>query len=70
MKCKEYVFKLTSGQLDDAPLDERLQAKLHVAICKYCRAFTRNDAKLDAILAGYKDHLTQPRDQDGAPKDS
>ncbi len=24
MKCKEYVFKLTSGQLDDAPLDELL----------------------------------------------
>ena len=60
MKCKEYVFKLTSGQLDGAPLDERLQAKLHIAICKYCRAFTRNDAKLDAMLADYKADLTRP----------
>jgi hypothetical protein len=70
MKCKEYVFKLTSGQLDDAPLDERMQAKLHIAICKYCRAFTRNDAKLDAVLAGYKEHLARPGDLDASPTDS
>ena len=70
MKCKEYVFKLTSGQLDDAPLDERLQAKLHVTMCKYCRAFTRNDRKLDAVLVGFKAHLIKPEDQDGAKTDS
>lgn len=64
MKCKEYVFKLTSGQLDDAPVEERLQAKLHVMMCKYCRAFTRNDAKLDAVLEGFREHVVKKTDQD------
>ena len=64
MKCKEYVFKLTSGQLDDAPVDERVQAKLHWMMCKYCRAFTRNDAKLDAVLDGFREHIVKPRDED------
>lgn len=64
MKCKEYVFKLTSGQLDDAPANERLQAKFHLMICKYCRAFTRNDAKLGTVLEGFKNHLFNDRDPD------
>lgn len=64
MKCKEYVFKLTSGQLDDAPLDERLQAQLHRMMCKHCRSFTRNDQKLDVVLADYKAHLTRPDRKD------
>lgn len=64
MKCKEYVFKLTSGQLDDAPLEERLQAKLHRMMCKRCRAFTHNDQKLDAVLADYKAHLARSDNQD------
>lgn len=64
MKCKDYIFKLTSGQLDDAPADQRLQAKFHLMICKYCRAFTRNDAKLDTVLAGYREQVVKKTDHD------
>lgn len=64
MKCKEYVFKLTSGQLDDAPVGERMQANLHRMVCKYCRAFTRNDAKLDAVLEGYREQVVKNPDHD------
>ena len=59
MKCKEYVFKLTSGQLDEAPLGERMQARMHRLACKACRAFTHNDQKLGTVLADYKKHLTE-----------
>ena len=60
MKCKEYIFKLTSGQFDDADLMTRLQASQHRLICRRCRAFTRNDSKLDQILADYRDHVDKP----------
>jgi len=60
MKCKEYVFKLTSGQLKEAPLSERLWATQHRLVCRHCRAFTRNDERISAILQNYKAQLTSP----------
>ena len=60
MKCREYIFKLTSGQSRDAPLALRTEAALHRTVCKYCRAFTRNDAVLDGILDRYRQSLRQP----------
>ena len=63
MKCREYIFKLTSGQLQNAPKALRLEAAMHRMMCKYCRTFTRNDATLDNVLAGYRESLQRP---DGA----
>lgn len=62
MKCREYIFKLTSGQLRDAPLALRTEAAMHRMICRYCRTFTRNDATLDDVLAGYRESLQRPDD--------
>ncbi|MDO4795831.1 MAG: hypothetical protein Q4A28_07845 [Brachymonas sp.] len=59
-KCQQYVFKLTSGQLDDAPLGERLQAQLHLLVCSRCRAFTRNNAALDGIFQHWREQLQTP----------
>lgn len=56
MKCKEYIFKLSSGQLAEAGMLDRLKAAEHRLRCRHCRAFTRNDAMLDGILAGYQAH--------------
>ncbi|MFT3859237.1 MAG: hypothetical protein QM742_17615 [Aquabacterium sp.] len=63
MKCRQYIFKLTSGQLDEAGLAERLDATRHRWSCRHCRAFTRNDAQLARILADYQAHLTTPVDE-------
>jgi hypothetical protein len=62
MKCKEYIFKLTSGQLEEADLLVRLQAVQHRLTCRHCRAFTRNDQRLDRILGDYQNHLSKPDD--------
>lgn len=63
MRCKEYIFKLTSGQLDNAPLSVKLEARAHRMICKYCRAFTRNDQMLQQILAEYRDFKVNREDR-------
>jgi hypothetical protein len=60
--CREYIFLLTSGQLDDARWDLKLRATQHRLSCRRCRAFTHNDEALDRILAEQKartESLTQ-----------
>lgn len=54
MNCKQYVFSLTSGQLDEAPTRVRMEARVHRWMCPYCRAFTRNDTALTAVLTQYR----------------
>lgn len=60
MNCRDYIFKLSSGQLSTAGRVERFWAAQHRWICTRCRAFTHNDRQLDAILDGYREHLAQP----------
>lgn len=64
MKCKQYIFLLTSGQLKDAPPGLRFEAAAHRLLCRYCRAFTRNDARLDGLLDDYREALKR---EDGDP---
>ena len=52
MKCQQYVFLLTSDQLDPpAALSLRLGAALHRTMCRHCRAFTHNDRLLMQAVA-------------------
>lgn len=66
MKCRDYIFKLTSGQLEDAPLSLRLDARLHLLACSRCRAFTSNNKKLDRILTAYRQELQSPQAGDAS----
>ncbi len=66
MKCKEYIYRLTSGQLTQAGLVEKFWAAQHRMICKRCSAFTRNDARLTDIVQGYREHVARPGDEPGA----
>lgn len=60
MQCRDYIFQLTSGQLDEAGAVQRLWAAQHRLMCRRCRAYTRNDQRLDDILQGYVEHLQRP----------
>lgn len=51
MKCRDYVFGLTSGQWEDAAWPTRLASGLHRAMCVRCRRFSANDARLLALAA-------------------
>ena len=70
MKCQDYVFLLTSGQLRrDRPEGPaaagrtvRAQARLHRWLCVDCRRFAANDATLDQVLAGWRRRLQAPTD--------
>lgn len=54
MNCKQYVFALTSGQLEEASTIVRMDARVHRWMCPNCRAFTRNDAQITEALANYR----------------
>lgn len=60
MRCKEYVFLVSSGQLDDAPLATRLAGGAHRLMCRHCRAFTANDQALSEVLAKQRERLREP----------
>ncbi len=67
INCKQYVFKVSSGQLDEAgPLD-KLQAFQHRLICRHCRAFTNNNRQLSEMLQRYKEDVSslKPGDEPG-----
>lgn len=69
MKCRDYVFQLTSGQLDGAPLATRLEARMHRWVCVRCRAFTHNDQVLGEILERQRERVkaVRPGDPDHDP---
>ena len=58
MKCQDYVFRLTSGQLAESPTREQWAARWHRVVCRHCRAFTRNDAVLTEVLQRHKQGQT------------
>lgn len=68
MKCQEYIYRLSSGQLSEAGLVEKFWAAQHRMICRRCTAFTRNDARVSEIVQGYREHLARPGDgPEGGP---
>lgn len=71
MRCKEYIFLLSSGQLAEAPLGVRWAGARHRLVCSHCRAFTANDRVLSEVLAKHPAAWRGPAsaptpDQDGA----
>ncbi len=60
MKCREYIFLLTSDQLTQAKGPKALSARLHRFMCRHCRAFTHNDQRLLNVLA--RQHETHVQD--------
>lgn len=60
MKCREYIFLISSGKIDEASVGVRLEAGMHGLICKYCRGFSRNNKQLDKMLTAYREELKKP----------
>ena len=55
MKCKAYIFLLTSDQLIQASVGVNLQAGWHRLICRNCRVFTQKDQALMQALHKQRD---------------
>jgi hypothetical protein len=41
MTCKEVSTLMSKGGVDDAPWTGRLAVRLHLSMCRHCRAFKR-----------------------------
>lgn len=48
LNCREYASSVSSGELERAGIGIRLAAAYHWLICKYCRAYTRQQRALGA----------------------
>ena len=58
MTCKEVSTLLSTGRLEDATWRTRLAMRLHLSMCRHCRAFKR---QLDS-LAGAARSLSTDND--------
>lgn len=67
MKCRDYIFQLTSGQMEEAGTAGKIAAWQHRMVCFRCRAFTRNDQALQDMLKGYSEHLQTPPSRPAKP---
>lgn len=62
MKCREFVFLQSSGQLAEpgTAATTRARARMHRWMCSACRAFASNDEALDGLIGAWRDHLQPP----------
>lgn len=60
MKCREYIFLISSGKIGEASVGVRLDAGMHRLMCKACRSFSHNNKQLDKMLAAYREELKKP----------
>jgi len=52
MTCREVSTLVSTGELADAPMTRRLGARIHLAMCRHCRAFKR---QIEAIGRAARD---------------
>jgi hypothetical protein len=57
MVCKDFIFKLTSGQLALSGLKDQFIAYVHTFICSNCRHFKRNDRIIGRYIANYREEI-------------
>ena len=56
MRCKDFVFLQSSGQIPAMGWWRRSSTLAHVWICRHCRSFRHNDELLTAYVAQLKAH--------------
>lgn len=49
MTCKQAAMLMSTGVLDEAPLRTRLALRLHLSMCRHCRAFKRQIESLAKV---------------------
>lgn len=61
MTCKEVSTLISTGGFSDAPLTRRLGVRLHLLMCRHCRAFRRQlEAVARSARAAAAVHETEP----------
>lgn len=61
MTCREVSTLLSTGRLDDAAWRARMAVRLHLAMCRHCRAFKRQlDSLASAARSLSTDHQAEP----------
>jgi hypothetical protein len=56
MRCKDFVFLQSSGQVSTMGWLRRSSTLAHVWVCRHCRSFRHNDELLSVYLAQLKAH--------------
>nr|WP_315228050.1 hypothetical protein [uncultured Limnohabitans sp.] len=59
MRCKDFVFLQSSGQINEMGQVKKTMALSHVWMCGACRTFRHNDELLSRYLMQFKANLLE-----------
>ena len=59
MRCKDFVFLQSSGQINEMGQVKKTMTLSHVWICGACRTFRHNDELLSRYLTQFKANLLE-----------
>lgn len=57
LRCDDFVFLQSSGQLDEMGRVKKAKTLTHVWVCRKCRQFRRNDQLLTKLVQQLKTKL-------------
>lgn len=57
LRCDDFVFLQSSGQLDEMGRMKKAKTLTHVWVCRKCRQFRRNDQLLTKLVQQLKAKL-------------
>jgi anti-sigma factor RsiW len=61
LRCKEVTRLCASDEIRSAPLMTRLGVRVHLMMCRHCRRYVRELARIgDAVRALYRDQAEAP----------
>jgi hypothetical protein len=63
LRCDDFVFLQTSGQLDEMGRIKKVKTLTHVWVCHKCRQFRRNDLLLTQFVQQLKNQLLHSEQQ-------
>ena len=61
MRCKDFVFLQSSGQINEMGKIRKTATLTHVWMCGACRTFRHNDELLSRYVAQFKVNLSEDR---------
>lgn len=63
VRCEDFVFLQTSGQLDEMGRIKKAKTLTHVWVCRKCRQFRRNDLLLTQFVQELKNQMLDSEPQ-------
>ena len=68
MSCKKATEAISRQQDEPLSFKQKLDLKLHLMMCKACRAFSKNLSSLSDVMKAFRDPSSKDTEGSGGPE--